>query len=267
MATKFCPYCGHRITISENEPVTSCPNCKAELVSTFNSQSMQPDKLATEQVETNPQNNSFEPQPSNHDKDNEYSQPLKNFKHPETPEGPAWEENGNFFTAFFKTTFQSLFKPYLTFIRPYHGSSVRFFWFFFLCLLFGLAIDFLYSPYFQYLETSYIILIYGLGLLISPLSLIIGGAYIHLFLKTFGAGGNGIKATIRITAYSSTIFIFNLIPLIGNIVGLIWSFTILVNGTAAAHQSTRAKTFLALLSSILAPIVLFSLLLYLLSSK
>lgn len=76
---------------------------------------------------------------------------------------------------------------------------------------------------------------------------------LHFFLLLYGGASRGLGGTFRTLAYSEVTQLFQLIPLIGGLVGLVWWLVIVIPGLATVHQTSTGKAAAAVLS----PIVLF----------
>ncbi len=92
-------------------------------------------------------------------------------------------------------------------------------------------------------------------LLIYPL-LLAGGLFIgagiqHVLLLLFRAGSQGYEATFRVAAYASAPFILGVVPLLGNVIGGIWGFVLIIIGLKYAHDTTYGRV----LAAIFAPLV------------
>jgi hypothetical protein len=97
-------------------------------------------------------------------------------------------------------------------------------------------------------------------LLIYPL-LLAGGLFIgagiqHVLLLLFRAGSQGYEATFRVAAYASAPFILGVVPLLGNVVGGVWGFVLIIIGLKYAHDTTYGRVLAAIFAPLLAIVFL-----------
>lgn len=97
-------------------------------------------------------------------------------------------------------------------------------------------------------------------LLIYPL-LLAGGLFIgagiqHVLLLLFRAGSQGYEATFRVAAYASAPFILGVVPLLGNVVGGVWGFVLIVIGLKYVHDTTYGRVLAAIFAPLLALVFL-----------
>ncbi|MGQ9495107.1 MAG: YIP1 family protein [Thermoanaerobaculaceae bacterium] len=74
---------------------------------------------------------------------------------------------------------------------------------------------------------------------------------LHLFLLLYGGAGKGLEATFRTLAYSHAAQLWQIIPLVGGLVGLVWWLAIVIPGLATVHRTTTGKAAAAVLTPIL----------------
>jgi hypothetical protein len=88
--------------------------------------------------------------------------------------------------------------------------------------------------------------------ILLPLFLIIGAAILHLILVIIGGANRGFVATFRTLCYTQGTELFQLIPICGSIISLIWFTIILVIGLAEVHRTSMVRSLIA----VVLPIVL-----------
>jgi hypothetical protein len=159
------------------------------------------------------------------------------------PEGPAWENQDNYFGAFFRTIKQVLFKPSETFSAP---AADRLAWPISFALILG-TLGGSFQLFWNFLENqaqSHLV-----NLLFTPflviIGLFLGTAVIHFMLFILRGTKNGFLATFRVVCYGNASSIFFLFPYVGVIISLVWGMVILVNGLAVVHETTRFRAFMA----------------------
>lgn len=93
-----------------------------------------------------------------------------------------------------------------------------------------------------------------LGILAGPLGALtwvfLWGAVVHVFLMMFGAARGGFVATARVQGYASVGSLWYAVPLLGGMVGLVWSIIIQILGLASAHGTGAGRTTAAVLAPI-----------------
>ncbi len=107
--------------------------------------------------------------------------------------------------------------------------------------------------------TSTLLLLILYPLFLTTL-LFIGTAINHLCLLLVKDGAGGFEGTFRVLCYSSAPMIITVIPLVGPIVGLIWSGVCNFLGFKYAHGTSTAKVVLAMLLPFFFAIALVSIL-------
>jgi hypothetical protein len=98
--------------------------------------------------------------------------------------------------------------------------------------------------------------IYVGAVLFAPLFILIGlfiwSAILHAFLWILGGAKEGFEATIRVVSYSAgSTYLFQLIPICGGLVGLIWSLVLQIIGMSRAHEISGGKAAAAVLLPLL----------------
>ncbi|MGQ9638277.1 MAG: YIP1 family protein [Thermodesulfobacteriota bacterium] len=181
-----------------------------------------------------------------------------------------WESGEGFIGSFLKTAKEVLFSPTPFFKKVAKGTG------FGSPLLFGLLtgiIGFGFSFLWQWLFFSQIIptqirsffpyelyfafLLIGLpfGLIFS---LFVGSGITHLSLLLVSGNRSGFEATFRAIAYSYGAHLFNLIPIIGNLIGSIYIIVLFILGIREGHGISTGRAAIAVL---LPAIVVFLLIL------
>jgi hypothetical protein len=70
---------------------------------------------------------------------------------------------------------------------------------------------------------------------------------LHLCLVIMGAARNGFEGTFRIVAFSQSIKILGLVPIIGGLIGWVWHFIVQVIGLREMHETSYLRTIIAML--------------------
>jgi len=83
--------------------------------------------------------------------------------------------------------------------------------------------------------------------ILSIASVFIVTSFAQFFIKYFGGVGS-YEATFRILAYSSAVFVFSMIPLIGWIACL-WGIALTIIGIEQVHGLSRKKSIVAVVTS------------------
>ncbi len=97
--------------------------------------------------------------------------------------------------------------------------------------------------------------------LLAPLFLL-GGLFltagvIHVLLLMFGGATHGFGTTVRVFCYANSPTIFGVVPIVGTLVGGIWSLVIGIIGLRVAHETDSWKAALAVLIPIILSVILF----------
>jgi hypothetical protein len=97
------------------------------------------------------------------------------------------------------------------------------------------------------------------AIIMTPIFAIIGGfiwaGILHLCLMAMSALGEskaGYEGTFRVVAYSYVASLVSFVPIIGGLVGMVWTIFLLVVGLSTVHRTTQTKALIA----VLIPIVL-----------
>jgi len=96
------------------------------------------------------------------------------------------------------------------------------------------------------------------SLVILPVGLVVGlfisACIQHLFLMMFSGVGRGFDATVRAIAFSSgSVALFQVVPILGPMVGLVWQIVANIIALRELHQTTTGKAAAA----VLVPYLLF----------
>jgi len=81
---------------------------------------------------------------------------------------------------------------------------------------------------------------------------LIGGLYlsagvIHLLLLMFGGANHGFGTTVRVFCYGNSPTLFGVVPVIGTLVGGVWSLVVSIIGLREAHDTDTWRVVLAVL--------------------
>ncbi len=95
--------------------------------------------------------------------------------------------------------------------------------------------------------------------IIGVIGLLLMTLIYHVSLVILGAAKNGMEATFRVLAYSEGTLLFAVLPFVGQLISLIWSFVLLIIGFREAHETTTGKAaFAVFLPFLLCCAVLFT---------
>lgn len=173
-------------------------------------------------------------------------QAMPNLEPGFNPHLPAWEQAGSWLGAFFKTTWQVLFKPFLTFQQPAYPGTASLIAFGLPWLVLFSAVSMLYDNFAnEAAKLTFTALAFSLlgNCLLFLLSLLL----LHLALKIVRADKNGLKATFRACIYLLCTYLWMLIPFIGPILSMVWCLAITFSVLAASQQVSRMRILGALL--------------------
>lgn len=85
----------------------------------------------------------------------------------------------------------------------------------------------------------------------SPLWLLVGIGFSfvihHLFLLLFGGARRGAGTTLRVLAYSYSPALFAIVPVLGTMVGWIWTLVLAIIGLREAHRTDTWRAACAIL--------------------
>lgn len=71
---------------------------------------------------------------------------------------------------------------------------------------------------------------------------------LHLFLLLYGGAKGGLEVTFRTLAYTEAVQLFQIIPVFGGIVGMLWWVVVASLGLAEAHKTSVGKAAGAVLT-------------------
>ena len=186
------------------------------------------------------------------------------------PQRLPWEMRSSWLdlAAFWRTSASILFHPSATFTALKYNSGIR------SSLIFALV----YGSLGQLLGRYWFILLgihYGIlegdalastlrfagVILTAPIFFLIfiffTAGLVHFFLLLLFAAKRPFSTTVQVVAYGSgAASLLNVIPLLGSFLAPVWALVIWCIGLAKAHQTSKVRTYLAILS----PIVFISLL-------
>ena len=92
-----------------------------------------------------------------------------------------------------------------------------------------------------------VVVVMALVPLMMAVGLYLGAAILHLFLLIVKGAGGGFEATFRVMAYSTASYIFYFVPYLGQAVGGIWGFILIILGLPKAHQTGVGRVLIAVL--------------------
>ncbi len=263
-----CPNCGFSKDVPEhkipkNAQIATCPKCSYKFK--FRElDKVDKDFLLSEGIDESPKPNvnmeeeSFE----------EFSEALKESEEDYVP----WEriDKYGFFNALVLTIKKVMFHPYEFFKRLSFskGLSSALVFYLIICeiqaltqVLWGfVGILKIEDPVKAILGFSISGISSVLFLVFYPLFLAVilffGSAINHLCLKIVGSGKSGFRATFKVVSYSIAPMWLSIIPIVGAIVGSIWSFVLSIIGFASIHDSSINKVILAVLLPIILLLIL-----------
>ena len=181
------------------------------------------------------------------------------------PLGVPWEARSSWLdlASFWRTSLNVLFHPSATFSALDYSGGIRSSLLF--ALVYGSLGHILGRYWFTLLGIHYGILEgdaltntlrFAAVALSVPLSLLIfmfvTASLGHICLRMLFAAKRSFAATFQVVAYGSgAVSLFNLIPVVGSFLVPAWAFAVWCIGLAKAHQTSRARTLLALLLPVL----------------
>ena len=160
------------------------------------------------------------------------------------PNLPAWEQSGSsWLGAFCKTTWQVLFKPYITFQQTSYPGAASLIAFALPWTVLLTALTMLYSnPPVAFTVEIFLFCLIG-AVVFFMVSILI----LHLALIIVRADKNGFKATFRANMYMCCGYIWLVIPWIGSLLAMVWIFVISFPVLAASQQVNKMRILGALL--------------------
>jgi hypothetical protein len=180
--------------------------------------------------------------------------------------GPAWEdrERVGFFPAISKTVSEVLMRPSETFATMKHtGGLANPLLYFVLLSSTMFAVSALYQlaatsinpaslpPTFPHASKgAFSVALIG-SILLSPalyvVSAFLSAGITHLFLRLLGGANRPFETTFRVICYAqASAAVFNLLPLCGGLVAVIWAAYSIVIGLREGQQTTGWKATLAI---------------------
>jgi hypothetical protein len=94
-------------------------------------------------------------------------------------------------------------------------------------------------------------LIFLAAMIMTPFYILINmlviSGILHLCLVIVGAARNGFEGTFRIVAFSQSIKVLGLVPIVGGLVGWVWQFIVQVIGLREMHETSNLRTITAML--------------------
>lgn len=92
----------------------------------------------------------------------------------------------------------------------------------------------------------------AMGIVAGPFAaaywVFVWGGIVHLFLLLFGAARGGFAATARVQGYASATALWQIVPLLGGMMAVVWSIVAQILGLAAAHGTSAGRTTAAVLA-------------------
>lgn len=172
-----------------------------------------------------------------------------------------WETRSSWLdlAAFWRTSSNILFHPSATFADLNYSSGTRSSLVF--AIVYGSLGQLLGRYWFTLLGIHYGVfegdaltntLRFAVVALFVPISVLIfvffTASLVHIFLRLLFAAKRTFSATVQVVAYGSgAASLLNVIPILGSFLAPIWALVVWCIGLARAHQTSRAKTGLALL--------------------
>lgn len=87
--------------------------------------------------------------------------------------------------------------------------------------------------------------------LLAPLALLIAlaasAAVTHVLLLVVGGANHGLGTTVRTFCYAYSPMAFGVVPVLGSLVGAVWSVVLAIIGLREAHETAAWRTALAVL--------------------
>jgi len=175
---------------------------------------------------------------------------------------PAWEERETlgFFPALFQTISAVLMRPAETFASLKQEGGLYFVIvssaMFTVSALYQMALitvnPAVFAPQFEHMPKDVVIVAILGSILISPalyvLSSFLSSGIIHLLLMLFGGAQRPFETTFRVVCYAlASASIFNLLPLCGGLMAVVWGLYSLVIGIKEAHHTQGWRAALAVI--------------------
>ncbi|MEW6006947.1 MAG: YIP1 family protein [bacterium] len=158
-----------------------------------------------------------------------------------------WEEREKigFFNALYMTIKDAIFKPG-DFFRKIKPGSIK------NAGLYALIIAIIVylvnlSWIAKRIELNYILLI---PLISLAFFFILETGLLHLGLLLLSPNKAGFTTTFKVVAYSESVLVFSIVPIIGGVISSIWGLVITIIGLSKAHNITIKKALFSVLFSI-----------------
>lgn len=97
----------------------------------------------------------------------------------------------------------------------------------------------------------FLLAIIVLAPIFSVIGLFFTSAMYHIFLKILGGAKFGFETTFRAISYSSSAQILGIVPIVGGIIAGVWMLVLSMIGLKEMHQTSYARTILAVLLPVL----------------
>ncbi|MDX1673907.1 MAG: YIP1 family protein [Longimicrobiales bacterium] len=100
--------------------------------------------------------------------------------------------------------------------------------------------------------------------LLAPAFLLAGlflsSGVVHVLLLIFSGAEHGYGTTLRVFCYANSPTLFGIVPIVGTLVGAVWSLAISIIGLREAHETDGWKAALAVLIPVVGSMLLFAIL-------
>lgn len=87
-------------------------------------------------------------------------------------------------------------------------------------------------------------------------ALVVSAGVVHVLLLIFNGAGHGFGTTVRVFCYGYSPAIFGIVPILGVLVGSVWSVVVVIIGLREAHEAATWKAVLAVLIPFIGFVVL-----------
>ena len=158
-------------------------------------------------------------------------------------ESIPWQrrEDLGFFPALWQTVEQVLFRPLEFFNSLEIKKSQLEPFLFYLTIFTAVAVisELFKKALLRQFSPALFLFLFILPLFVAA-AIYIGSAFVHLFVILFGGQG-GFIGTFNVLAYNAATGIFNIIPLIGGVVGAVWGAVVVVTGFKKVHNLSTPK--------------------------
>ena len=238
----LCPKCNRAIGLDYGQD--KCPHC-AELVATDTVLKKAPEGL--QPPSSGPAN------------------PMVTIK--EDPEGPpTWDDEGPFFSRIWNTFVGTMVHPSAFFSQiPTDAGISKPLLYAIIVGSIGMICAAIWQFIFLSLEVPFFTpkqnelppmmsslftpLIFAAWIVLSPVFIVIWSfiyaGILHLSLMIIKGNEQGFEATYRAVTYSTSTYLFNLIPFCGGVIGGIWQVVITIIGLKETHGISTGKAIVA----------------------